>query len=92
MKKNIKYCYFFNFIFFFEDHEIYFQNQNLAICFWASLLMISFEDLILIIYIWVFNTTIEVVMKESPIQTTICTTFRLLTKNNYSFSILKHFF
>ena len=70
MKKNIKYIFFI--FLFFEDHEIYFQNQNLAICFWASLLMISFEDLILIFYIWVFNTTIEVVMKESPIQTTIC--------------------
>ena len=32
----------------------------LAICFWALLLMISFEDLILAFYIWVLNTMKEV--------------------------------
>ena len=29
--------------------------------------MISFEDLSLIIYIWVFNTTIKVIMKQNSI-------------------------
>ena len=31
----------------------------LAIIFWAILLMISFENLILIFYIWIPNTTME---------------------------------
>ena len=35
------------------------KNQNLAITFWAILLIIKFEDLILIFYIWVPNTKIE---------------------------------
>jgi hypothetical protein len=33
-------------------------------CFYASLLMISFEDLILIFCIWVHNLTIEVIVKK----------------------------
>ena len=35
----------------------------LVSCFYASLLMICFEDLILILYIWVPNLTIEVIIK-----------------------------
>ena len=41
-------------------------NPKLVICFLASLLMISFEDLILAFYIWVYNTTIEVAVKKNP--------------------------
>ena len=37
----------------------------LVSCFYASLLMIGFEDLILIFYIWVPNLTIEVIMKNN---------------------------
>ena len=37
---------------------------ELAITFWVILLMISFEDLILVFYIWVHNTTIELAMKK----------------------------
>ena len=40
---------------------------DLVMCFWALLLMISFEDLILVFYIWVLNTTIQVSMKNNSI-------------------------
>ena len=40
------------------------SKPNPTMCFWASLFMISFEDLNLIVYIWVFNTTIEVTVKK----------------------------
>ena len=40
------------------------SKPYLAVTFWAILLMISFEDLILIFYIWVPNTTIEGIMKS----------------------------
>ena len=54
----------------FKEHEEKIQLQDiqgreirpkayLAITFWAILLMISFEDLILIFYIWVPNTTVK---------------------------------
>ena len=39
-------------------------KSNLAITLWADLLMITFEDLVLIFYIWVPNTTIEGTMKK----------------------------
>ena len=37
---------------------------ELAFTFWAVLIMMSFEDLILIFYIWVPNTSIEGTMKK----------------------------
>ena len=40
---------------------------DLAITFWAVLLMTSFEDLILIFYTWVPNTLIEGNMKTNLI-------------------------
>ena len=46
-------------------------KPDLAIRFWASLLRIGIEDPILIYFIWVFNTTIEVAMKKHPIWTTL---------------------
>ena len=42
-------------------------KPDLVITFWASLLRTSSEDLILIFYIWVPNTTIEGAMKKNPI-------------------------
>ena len=33
----------------------------------SNTLMISFEDLIMIFYIWIYKTTIESVMKQNPI-------------------------
>ena len=44
-------------------------KSDLIICFWASLVMISFEVLNLIFYTWVFNTAIEIIMKgeKNPI-------------------------
>ena len=42
-------------------------KPNLAITLWVVLFMISFEDIILISYIWVPNTTIEGTMKKNPI-------------------------
>jgi hypothetical protein len=47
-----------------QGHQIYAHNMNSTMCFQASLLMISFEDLNLIFYIWVFNTTVEVIMER----------------------------
>ena len=41
-------------------------NPNLAITFWEILSMISFEDLILILFIWVPNVIIEGIMKKNP--------------------------
>ena len=41
------------------------KRDSTMICFWASLSMINFEHLSLIVYIWVFNTTIEVFMKRT---------------------------
>ena len=38
-------------------------KPNLAIIFWVVFLMISFEDIMLIFYVWVSNTTIEGAMK-----------------------------
>ena len=42
-------------------------KSDSTICFWASLLMISFEDVNLIFYTWVFNTTIKVALKKKSI-------------------------
>ena len=75
----------------------YLRSWNLClkldstIFFWASLLMISFEDLNLILYIWVFNTTIDVIMKK--IQSNKILLFFLgLWPKKHGFSILEHFF
>ena len=40
------------------------SDPYLTMCFWASLLLISFEDLNLVIYIWVFNAIKEVIMNK----------------------------
>ena len=40
-------------------------KPNLATTFWALLLIISFEDLVLVFYIWVPNTTIKGAMKKN---------------------------
>ena len=53
--------------------------------FYASLLMIYFEDPILIFYIWVPNLIIEVIMKIDQIQRTYCTTYKPLTKKSKAF-------
>ena len=42
----------------------------LAIYFWVLFLMIRFEDVILIFYIWPLNTTIEGTMKKYSISIT----------------------
>ena len=41
-------------------------KQKLAITFWAKIFKISFEDLVLIFYIHVPNTTTEGAMKKNP--------------------------
>ena len=43
------------------------QKLDSTICFWESLSMISDEDLNLIFYVWVFNTTTKVIMKRNSI-------------------------
>jgi len=55
-------------------------TKYLAIIFWVVLLMISFEDLTWIFYIWVSNTTIEDTMKKIQFKQHFATTFKLLTK------------
>ena len=47
----------------------------LAIFLWALQLVISFENLILIFYIWVLNTTIKSIMKKSQFNQHFATTF-----------------
>ena len=42
--------------------------------------MIGFEDLIFIIYIWVPNLTIEVIMKKINLKQHFATTYMHLTK------------
>ena len=55
--------------------------------------MISFEDLNLIFYIGVFNTTIEVIMKKkSQLKQHFATTFRPLTPQKNHFRIQEHYF
>ena len=56
-------------------------KPNLAITFWAICLIINFEDLILIFYSWVPNTTIEGTVKKIQFKQHFATTFRRLTKN-----------
>ena len=47
-------------------------KQDLTTTFWAILLMVIFEDLILVSYIWVPNTTIESIMvKQSNLNNTL---------------------
>ena len=56
-------------------------KPDLAITFWAILLVICFEDFILIFYIFVPNTTIEGTMKKIiQFKQHFATTFRCLTK------------
>ena len=43
------------------------RKPSLAITFLAIFLMIIFEDLFLIFYMWVPNTTIEGAMEKNPI-------------------------
>ena len=56
----------------------------LVSCFYTSLLMITFEDLILIFYISIPNLTIEVIMKKK-IKQHFATTYRHLTKKIMAF-------
>ena len=63
-----------------EGHEIYSQ-YHIQPCFWVSLLIIILKDLNLILYIWVFNTTIEVIMRKIQFKQHFVITIRPLTKN-----------
>ena len=54
-------------------------RSDLASTFWAILLMIGFEDLILIFHIWVPNIAIESTMKKFQFKQHFATTFRHLT-------------
>jgi hypothetical protein len=68
------------------------SELNSTTCFWASPLMISFEDLNLIFYNWVFNIITKVIMeKNSQFKQHFAITCRQLTKKHYGFSIPKHF-
>ena len=58
----------------------------LVSCFYTSLLMIGFEDLILIYYIWVPNLTIEAIMKKINFKQHFATTYRPLTKKTTAFA------
>ena len=44
------------------------SKPYLAIIFWAVILIISIEDLILIFYIWVPNTIIQGDMEKNPVK------------------------
>ena len=59
------------------------SKPDSTICFWASSLMISFEDLNLIFYIWVVNTTIEVIILggKSSLNNTLLLLLGLWRKN-----------
>ena len=73
---------------------------QLAIAFWAVLLMITFEDLILIFYIWVPNTTIEgstniiviiiIIIIKNQLKHYFATLLGIWPKT-FGFSIPKHF-
>ena len=52
------------------------SKSDAMICFWASLLMLCIKVLNLILYIWVFNTIIEVISIEIPIKITLCYYFK----------------
>ena len=65
-----------------EGHEILRSKPESTMCFWASLLMIIFEDLNFIFYIWVFNTTINVIVKKIQFKQHFATTFEPLTQKN----------
>ena len=65
-------------------------EPNIDICFWALLLMISSEDLILVFYIWILHTTIKVIMGKYSFLTNIL----LLLINvytNYNYRVLVFF-
>jgi hypothetical protein len=53
-------------------------------------LMISFEGLILAIYVWVFDTIAKDTMKKPNLKQHFATTFRRLTKK-IGFNILEDF-
>ena len=79
-----------------QVQSIYLRSWNprakpkLVITFWAILLMMSFEYLILIFYTWVPSTTIEGTMKKQ--QQHFAPTFGHLTKKNDGFSTPEHSF
>ena len=65
-----------------------------TICFWASMFMISLANLNIIFYIWVFNITIEVIMKKIKTTKNPNNTLLLLLNlwpKTLSFSIPEHF-
>jgi hypothetical protein len=63
----------------------------LAIFFWASLVTIVFEDLILIFYIWVFYTTIKVATEKNSNLNNTLLLLSCIWPHSYGFSILEHF-
>ena len=65
-------------------------KPDLAITFWVVLLIISFEDLILIFYIWVPNTTIKDFMRKSNLNNTLLLYLGIWPKN-YGFNIPEHY-
>ena len=76
----------------------YFSSRNicpkleLAITFWAVFLMISCEDIILIFYIWILNTTMEGTMKISNLTDILLLLFGHLTKKCMFLVYIKAFF
>ena len=61
--------------------------------FFRLLLMISFEDLILVFYIWILDTTLEVIIKKFKLKNIYYYLYcRRLTQKNYEFKVLKHLF
>ena len=54
-------------------------------CFFTSLLMIDFEDFILILYIWVRNLKMEVIMKNNQFRQHFASINKHLTKNTMAF-------
>ena len=61
-----------------------------TICFWASLLMLNIEIFNLIFYIWLFNTTLEVIIKKFNLNKGLLLLLGLWPK--YGFSISEHYF
>jgi hypothetical protein len=54
--------------------------------------MIKFEDFNLILYIYMFNTTIEVIMKNTLFKQHFIMSFKPLTKTNHGFGVPEHYF
>jgi len=62
-------------------------------CFWASLLMISFKGLNLMFFIWLSNTTIEVIVGEKKANLNKSLLLLLgIWPEKYGISILEHYF